>query len=246
MPLSEDWVEGGESSYRARTVESLVDLIIGGETADPAYDFTPPIAISAFFPLQPNPFDREAVAAAKLDHLLMTASQVFNRRGVDGASLDDVVGALGATKGALYHYLDNKTDLVVRCQERATSLYEKFVEAADRLGRHGLDKACVGLYLLIQSQACGLSPLIQMSGSQALPPKARRALLKRNRALQQRYEWLRRAGPARRQHAAPRTMPLCPSWARARSNGCRNGSSPATRARARPWRPRSSACSCTA
>jgi AcrR family transcriptional regulator len=188
VPLSEDWVEGKESSYRARTVESLVDLIAGGETADPAYDFAPPVAINLFFPVSPNPFDREAVAAAKLDHLLMTASQVFNRRGIDGASLDDVVGALGATKGALYHYLDNKTDLVVRCQERATSLYEKFVEAADRLGRHGLDKACVGLYLLIQSQACGLSPLIQMSGSQALPPKARRALLKRNRALQQRYE----------------------------------------------------------
>ena len=49
--------------------------------------------------------------------MLMTASRLFNRRGIDGTSLDDITAGLGATKGALYHYLDNKTDLVARCHQ---------------------------------------------------------------------------------------------------------------------------------
>ena len=187
-PVSEDWVEGEDSSYRARTVEALVDLVANGQAADPDFAFIPPISIAEFFPAAPNPFDRGAVAASKIEHLLMTASQVFNRRGLDGVSLEEVVAGLGATKGALYHYLENKTDLIVRCQERATDIYERIAEAADRLGRNGLEKAFTGLYLLVQAQASGLSPLIQMDGSQALPERARKALLKRNRALQQRYE----------------------------------------------------------
>jgi AcrR family transcriptional regulator len=187
-PLSQAWVDGADTSYRARTVEALVDLLLNGQSADPDFAFVPPISISAFFPSAPNPFDRVAVADAKLEHLLMTASQVFNRRGVDGASLDDIVGAMGATKGALYHYLENKAELVVRCHERAATLYERFVEAADRLGRTGLEKGAVGLYLLVQAHASGLSPLTQMVGHEALPAAFRQALRRRNRALQRRYE----------------------------------------------------------
>ena len=188
VPLTAGWLEGDDLSYRARTVEALVDILLNGEAADPDFMFTPPVSIDAFFPPSPNPFDRAAVAEAKLDHLLRTASQVFNRRGVDGASLDDVVRALGATKGAFYHYLDNKSELVVRCLERAATIYERIVDAADRFGDDGLEKGTTGLYLLIQAQASGLSPLIQMAGSEALPAKARQSLLRRNRAIQQRYE----------------------------------------------------------
>ena len=60
----------------------------------------------------------------------MTASQLFNRRGIDGVSLDDITAELGATKGALYHYLDNKADLVVRCYRRSFDLTERFADAA--------------------------------------------------------------------------------------------------------------------
>ncbi len=187
-PLTAEWLEGDDFSYRARTVEALVDLLVNGEAADPDFVFVSPVSIDGFFPPAPNPFDRAAVAEAKREHLLRTASQVFNRRGVDGASLDDVVRALGATKGAFYHYLDNKTDLVVRCLERAATLYERIVDTADQHGRNGLEKACTGLYLLVQSQASGLSPLTQMAGSEALPGEVRRSMLRRNRAMQQRYE----------------------------------------------------------
>ena len=71
-----------------------------------------------------NPFDRDAAAAMKIETVLATASRLFNRRGIDGVSLDDVTAELGATKGALYHYFEDKADLVRRCYERAFDFYE--------------------------------------------------------------------------------------------------------------------------
>jgi AcrR family transcriptional regulator len=188
IPLSAEWVEGFDADHRSRATEALVDILVHGEAADPDWAFAPSIGIETFFAMAPDPFDRAQVAEAKLERLLMTASAVFNRRGIDGASLDDVVRALGATKGVFYHYLDNKMELVVRCQERANRLYDAFAEAADRHGRTSLEKALIGFYLLVQAQARGLSPLVQLVGHAAFPPAAHRAMLKRNRAVQQRYQ----------------------------------------------------------
>ncbi len=188
IPLSAEWVEGSDANRLARSTEALIDILANGQAADHDWVFDPPIGIESFFPPAPDPFDRAQVAEAKLERLLMTASAMFNRRGIDGASLDDVVGALGATKGVFYHYLDNKTQLVVRCQERANRLYDGFAEAADRFGHNSLEKAMIGFHLLIQAQAKGLSPLIQLVGHAAFPPAARKAMLKRNRAVQQRYQ----------------------------------------------------------
>lgn len=187
IPLSVDWLEGVDPSYRKRTVQALVDLLTDGNAMDPGFDFVPPIGIEAFFAPAPKPFDRAGQAAAKIEQLLMTASQIINRRGVDGASLDDITGALGATKGAFYHYLRNKTDLVVRCHQRALALHEAFADAADRLGRTGLEKGIIGLYLNVQAQASGLAPLIQLAGVESLPPAFRREICRRSRALQTRF-----------------------------------------------------------
>jgi AcrR family transcriptional regulator len=187
IPLSVDWIEGADETFRTRTVEALADLIADGQAADRDYAFVSPIEAEAFFEPAPAPFDRAGQAAAKVEQLLSTASAIINRRGVDGTSLDDVTGALGATKGAFYHYLKNKTDLVVRCYRRAFDHFERFADAADALGRNGLEKGVIGLHLNVQAHAVGLSPLIQMVGVEALPPAPRREIRRRARALQQRY-----------------------------------------------------------
>jgi len=187
IPLSVDWVEGTSEDFRARTVETLCDFVTSGEACDRAYRFVPDVRIESFFPPPAKAFDRRAIADAKVEQLLMTASQLFNRRGIDGVSLEDITNELGATKGAFYHYLNNKSDLVVRCYKRAFSLYERFVDAAETCGQLALDRSTCGLYLNIQAHASGLSPLIQMVGATALPPAIRRDIAKRARALQRRF-----------------------------------------------------------
>jgi AcrR family transcriptional regulator len=41
-----------------------------------------------------------------------TAAQVFYRDGYESASVNDLAAALGLTKGSLYHYVQNKEDLL--------------------------------------------------------------------------------------------------------------------------------------
>lgn len=196
IPLSVDWVEDTDASFRARTVESLVDLIVNGYSSDAGYRFEPAVAIESFFPAPVGAFDKAAASAAKIEELLRTASQLFNRRGIDGTSLDDITAELGATKGALYHYLDNKADLVVRCHRRGSVLYKAFADAAEKYGRNGLEGGLIGLYLNVQAQASGLSPLIQLGGSEALPPAIRNEIRRRSRALQRRFEGFGQRGVA--------------------------------------------------
>ncbi len=196
IPLSVDWVEGTDETYRERAIEALLDLIENGLAKDPNLEFESPIRIERFFVPPANVFDREATAEAKIERILMTASQSFNRRGIDGTSLEDITRALGATKGAFYHYLENKSELVVRCYRRAYALYERFADAATALGRNGLERGLIGLYLNTQAQAVGLAPLIQMIGATALPPAARREITGRARKLQRRFETFGKQGLA--------------------------------------------------
>jgi len=187
IPLSVDWVEDTDASFRARTVDALADLLVDGEARDPDFAFTPEVSIQAFFPEAGNAFDRRAASTAKIEQLLMTASQLFNRDGIDGTSLDGITAALGATKGALYHYLKNKSDLVLRCYRRSFDLTERFADASEKHGRCGLERALLGLYLNVQAHASGLSPLILMAGASALPPAAKREITRRARRLQRRF-----------------------------------------------------------
>ena len=194
-PLAPGWVEGDHAAFRARQAQAVIDLVTLGQAADPGRAFVSPVAIEQFFPRPPNAFDREAMAAAKLEQVLMTASQLFNRRGVDGVSLDDIAAALGATKGAVYHYLDNKPDLVARCYQRAFDLYERFAQAGD-VGADGLEKGLIGLRLNVLAHTSGLAPLIQLAGAEALPAKARREIQQRARALQRHFLKLAEEGLA--------------------------------------------------
>lgn len=188
IPLSVDWVEDTDTSFRTRTVEAFADLLMNGEANDSNFRFATDVSIHSFFPQPGNAFDRQAASAAKIEQLLMTASQLFNRHGIDGTSLDDITAALGATKGAVYHYLKNKSDLVLRCYRRSFDLTERFADACEKHGRLGVERSLLGLYLNVQAQASGLSPLILMSGASSLPVAARREITRRARKLQQRFK----------------------------------------------------------
>jgi len=46
------------------------------------------------------------------DELLDVAQRLFARNGNDGTSVSQIIGELGVSKGAFYHYLESKEDLV--------------------------------------------------------------------------------------------------------------------------------------
>ena len=187
VPLAEEWVAGTGEDVRRRAADSLSDLVTRGVAADPDYRFTCAVDVNAFAFKPRNAFDREQAAAMKVEQLTRTASKLFNRRGIDGTSLDVITEALGATKGAFFHYIDDKMALVAQCHRRSMDLYEKIIDAAERNGRNGLERGMLGLHLNVQAQAGELAPLAALTGLEALPERVRAPLQRRGFALQKRY-----------------------------------------------------------
>ncbi|CAL9527846.1 HTH-type transcriptional repressor KstR2 [Nocardiopsis dassonvillei] len=53
------------------------------------------------------------------DSVLHVAARVFNERGYDGTSMEDLARALGVTKSAIYHHVSSKTELLRRSLDLA-------------------------------------------------------------------------------------------------------------------------------
>lgn len=195
-PLAEEWAAGSGEAVRRRAAQALADLVSDGVAADPSQPFACPLDVARFASRPKNAFDRGEAAAQKVELLTRAASRLFNRRGIDGTSLDQITQELGATKGAFYQYFADKTALVIECHRRQLQLSGQIVEAAAREGRNGLERGFFGLHLLVQAFAGELAPLAPLTGLEALPAKARGLIRRRGQELAQRYEQFNRDGMA--------------------------------------------------
>ncbi|MQA12735.1 MAG: TetR family transcriptional regulator [Pseudonocardiaceae bacterium] len=54
-----------------------------------------------------------------VDSLLRISAEVFNERGYDGTSMEDLSARLGITKSAIYHHVASKTELLRLAVDRA-------------------------------------------------------------------------------------------------------------------------------
>lgn len=71
-----------------------------------------------------------------LDSLLMVAVEVFNERGYDGTSMEDLAQRLGITKSAIYHHVPGKAEMLRLSVDRALdALFAVLDEPAARAGR---------------------------------------------------------------------------------------------------------------
>ncbi|MGY1726458.1 TetR/AcrR family transcriptional regulator [Geodermatophilus sp. SYSU D01062] len=71
-----------------------------------------------------------------LDSLLDVAVAVFNERGYDATSMDELAGRLGVTKSAIYHHVPGKVQLLRLALDRALdALFAVTEEPGARTGR---------------------------------------------------------------------------------------------------------------
>ena len=66
----------------------------------------------------------------KKEQILTSAIEIINRRGYSGTTMEEIAAELLMTKGSLYYYFKNKSDLMYQCH--------KFVlfQATEELGRY--------------------------------------------------------------------------------------------------------------
>ena len=183
--------------------DAVADFISFGTASDPTSIVQCSVDISEFSKLNAIRFDRSSRSATRVEQILMTASRLFNQRGAHGVTLDEIAQELGATRGAFYHYLDDKKQLIRLCLTRAFDLYEGFFDAAAVHGRTGQESASIVTHLNAQAQASGLCPLVPWIGLEVMSAAQRQKQFQRMRGLLARTVGLAERGIAdgtRRQH----------------------------------------------
>jgi AcrR family transcriptional regulator len=68
-------------------------------------------------PAEPSP--RRGRPGHSLDSLLPVAVDLFNERGFEATSMDELAGRLGITKSAIYHHVPSKVELLRLALDRA-------------------------------------------------------------------------------------------------------------------------------
>ena len=197
VPLAPRWI-GDDKTIRARSAAAAIDLLRNGVSAraDPAAPL-PRLDSAALRPPRGNLFSREEAAAMKTEELLRTASRLFNRKGIDATSLDEIGAAVGATKSVVYHYLTDKPDLVAQCYRRAFARGEKVLDAMAAVEGDGFARAAAGFRLLVEMNSrAEFSPLAPLAGIDALHPEARKEIMALARRSEERFPAAVEAGVA--------------------------------------------------
>ena len=115
-----------------------------------------------------------------LETLLDVAVRLFNERGYDGTSMEDLSRKLGITKSAIYHHVPSKEELLRLAVDRALDgLFAIAEETAQRDGRaiERLEHLVRGSVLVLADRLLFVTLLLRVRGN----TKAERAALTRRR-----------------------------------------------------------------
>ena len=115
-----------------------------------------------------------------LESLLQVAVKLFNERGYDGTSMEDLSRKLGITKSAIYHHVPSKEELLRLSVDRA--LDGLFAVAAEATGLDGraidrLEHLVRGSVLVLADRLPFVTLLLRVRGN----TKVERAALARRR-----------------------------------------------------------------
>lgn len=66
------------------------------------------------------------------ERIIITSRNLFSSHGFHGTSLHDILGAVGITKGAFYHYFSSKETLCEIILEQAVAEYHQLAEAVQK------------------------------------------------------------------------------------------------------------------
>lgn len=159
------WIERYMASDFERVEARLFDVLENG------------LAGGCAWPMEISSLEDEPGGAQ--ERFLHAATNLINREGYVGASVEKIAAELGVSTGSFYHHLDNKDDLVVACFRRSFALIKRAqVLAAERGGKEG-EQLSRMVASLVALQFAGDSPLLRTNAYLALPPDLRQTMLNR-------------------------------------------------------------------
>jgi AcrR family transcriptional regulator len=174
---------------RHELIAAAQDVLTLGWAANRAAPASPPVVdLSALVTHPGGLFDRAALFEAKREKILAAASLLFNRRGVDTTSLDDIAAAVGATKRTLYHHVGDKQTILSACYARTHRIFTYIREQAKAQAHSANDGLLATLHATsVAYQRDDIQPLRSSTGYEALSDEEKVLATKRGRELVQAY-----------------------------------------------------------
>jgi AcrR family transcriptional regulator len=116
-----------------------------------------------------------------LESVLQAAVEVFNERGYDGASMEDLAKRLGIAKSAIYHHVSGKEELLQMALDRALDGWSAAAERARELDAPAITRLEVlvrGTVAVLEAQLPYVTLLLRVRGN----TEVERAALARRRS----------------------------------------------------------------
>lgn len=115
-------------------------------------------------------FDPAAIAAARQEAILVAASWLFNLKGVDATSLEEIALRVGVTKKVIYHNVRDKQTLVADCYRRAFRFYEDVGARMRAYEGSRIDALSASAHALAEgSLSEDITPFRPFTGTEARP-----------------------------------------------------------------------------
>lgn len=171
---------------RAEMGEGFEDVFLNGlkPPGPPMTDFPEPVSVLPPPPASVDVFSREFQANQRREALFRAAAIFFERNGYDNANLDDVVEHLGVSKGALYHYVSSKEELLYGCYLRSLDLTGQVISAIEAEPGDGLYKVIRYVSSMIELHAGPAGPIANFIRLKSLSPGHQDVVRERSRLLQ--------------------------------------------------------------
>lgn len=168
---SDTWIAAYEVSDYPRIGERVADIMTGGLAAP---GLAPPTA--PLLQLGAPPADNDEVTR---ERFLIAATDLINREGYRGASVDKISARLNVTKGSFYHHNTDKDGLVLACFDRSFELVDEAKRKA-AAARSGWERLWLAAASLAVHQTMGeRGRMLRHHSLAALPVDDRKAVLAR-------------------------------------------------------------------
>jgi AcrR family transcriptional regulator len=125
--------------------------------------------------VEPPLADRSSEAR---ETFLQAATSLMNDQGYHGASVQKISERLNVTKGAFYHHLDTKDDLILACFERTLDIVRRAQHEGARVAGNAAENLVSVSAALVEYQLSGKAPLLRTSALTSVPQEIRAGLIK--------------------------------------------------------------------
>ncbi|MEX0583513.1 MAG: helix-turn-helix domain-containing protein, partial [Sneathiella sp.] len=117
--------------------------------------------------------------------VLRTGARLFNARGFDRTSLDDIASELNVSKRTLYYYVKNKDDILFECNRLALEFMQKTMDNSQNLDVPPLERLAIFMASYMDLLSNEFGDCLALSKDRVLSDDSRKILRNGRRKLDQ-------------------------------------------------------------